>query len=68
MAKYKICVPDFQLKEVHLCAENSYHRVVFENGVAYTDSEGVADFFRSGRRKMRDHFGVWEGNWEVNCD
>ena len=62
MAKYKIVVnghPDHKtMKEFHLNADNRYHRLIFENGIAYTDSDGVAEYFRTGR--LKNDFGVCE--------
>ena len=50
MAKYKIyeISKDFipHLTEVHVGVADGYHRVIFTDGIAYTDSEFVAEYFR----------------------
>ena len=43
--------------EVHFSANNHYHRVLFENGIAYTDSDEVVDYFR-GRNSMSVEFEI----------
>jgi hypothetical protein len=44
-------------QEFQFSTNGHFHRVLFENGIAYTDSDEVVDYFR-GRNSMGVEFEI----------